>query len=266
MLDQIGLDHHFRIAPVAVLRRDEDALDLDRRPPAGVVDLVADGHLRLPVGAQVREDVGLSNLGKPVRELVREHDRQRHQLRRLGRRVPEHQPLVAGPDPVERVIVSGVVLHLECRVDALGDVRRLLVEGHDDATGLRVEAELGARVADLRDPLAHEPRDVDVGRGRDLAGDDDEARGDERLARDPSGRILGENGVENRVRDLVGDLVRMPLGHGLRGEREASRSHLGTLARVAGVRGATRPSGAGPSGWPRARAAGGRRARRRHPR
>ena len=119
-----------------------------------------------------------------LRELVREHDRQRHQLRRLVGRVAEHHPLVAGADPVERVVVARVVLHLEGGVDALRDVGRLLVERDDDAAGLGVEAVLGARVADRGDPLAHEPRDVDVRLGRDLAGDDDEAGRDERLAGD----------------------------------------------------------------------------------
>ena len=131
-----------------MLRRDEHALDLDRPLAAVLVDLVADRHLRLPVGAQVREDVRLAHLRQPLRDLVREHDRQRHQLRASRRRVAEHHPLVAGADPVERVVVAGVVLHLEGGVDALRDVGRLLVERDDHAAGLGVEAVLGARVAD----------------------------------------------------------------------------------------------------------------------
>ena len=83
---------------------------------------------------------------------------------RLVRRVAEHHPLVAGADPVERIVVARVVLHLERRVDALRDVGRLLVERDDHAAGLGVEAVLRARVADLGDALAHEARDVDVGR------------------------------------------------------------------------------------------------------
>ena len=69
-------------------------------------------------------------------------------------------------------------------IDALGDVGRLLVDRDDDATRLGVEAELRARVADLADELADEPRDVDLRLGRDLARDDDEAGGDQRLAGD----------------------------------------------------------------------------------
>ena len=176
VLDQVGLDHRLGVEPVAVLGRDEHPLDLDGALAPVLVDLVAHRDLRLPVRPEVREDVGLAHLREPARELVREHDRHRHQLGRLGRRVAEHHPLVAGADPVERVVVAGVVLHLEGVVDALRDVGRLLVEGDDHAAGLGVEAVLRARVADLRDPLAHEPRDVHVRRGRDLAGDDDEAR------------------------------------------------------------------------------------------
>ena len=171
-----------------------------------------------------------SRLHDPVREL----DRQRHQLVGLVRGVAEHHSLVAGADAVERVVVA--VLRLEGVVDALRDVGRLLVDRDDDAARLGVEAVLGARVADLPDRLADEPRNVDVGLGRDLAGDDDEAGRDQRLAGDAAGRIVPEDGVEDGVRDLVGDLVGVALGDRLRGEGERARSHeRRSLATPAGV-------------------------------
>ena len=120
VLDQVGLDQRLRVEPVAVLRRDEDALDLDRALAAVLVDLVADRDLRLAVGPQVREHVGLAHLGEPLADLVRELDRQRHQLVGLVRRVAEHHSLVAGADTVERVVVA--VLGLEGIVDTLRDV------------------------------------------------------------------------------------------------------------------------------------------------
>jgi hypothetical protein len=151
---------------------------------------------------------------------VRKHDRERHQLRSLVGRIAEHEALVAGADAVERVVVAGLVAHVEGLIDPLRDVGRLLVERDDHAAGLGVEPVLGARVADRRDPLPDEARDVDVCLRRDLAGDDDEPGGDERLAGDPPVGVVGENGVEDGVRDLVGDLVRMPFGDRLGGEGE----------------------------------------------
>ena len=61
-------------------------------------------------------------------------------------------------------------------------------------------------------------REIDVAAGGDLAGDDRQAGRDERLAGDAADGILREDGVENRIGDLVGDLVGMPFGHRLRGE------------------------------------------------
>jgi hypothetical protein len=43
---------------------------------------------------------------------VREHDRKRHELLRLDAREADHHPLIAGPDPIQRVVVARVVLHL----------------------------------------------------------------------------------------------------------------------------------------------------------
>ena len=46
--------------------------------------------------------------------------------------------------------------------------------------------------------------------------------------RDATLGILGENGIEDRIRDLVGDLVGMPLGDGFRGEQELAGGHGAT--------------------------------------
>ena len=139
-----------------MLRRDEDALDLHRPVDAVLVHLVADGDLRLAVRAQIREDVGLPHLGEPPADAVRERDRERHQLLGLRARVAEHHPLVARADPVERVVVVGVVLHLVGGVDAEGDVRGLVVDGDEHAARLRVEAVLRPVVADLVQAVADE--------------------------------------------------------------------------------------------------------------
>ena len=120
------------------------------------------------------------------------------------------------------VVVAGLVLHLVGRVDAACDVGRLLVERHDHPARLGIEAVLGARVADVGDLPAHEPRDVDVALRRDLARDDDEPRRDQRLAGDAAVRVVGEHGVEHGVRDLIRDLVGVALGDGLRGEDEGA--------------------------------------------
>ena len=113
------------------------------------------------------------------------------QLVRLARGVAEHHPLVARADPVDRVDVA--VLRLPRLVHALRDVRGLRVDGDGDAARVGVEAVLGARVADARDPLPNKARDVDVRLGRDLAGNDHEPRRDQRLARHPAERIALED-------------------------------------------------------------------------
>ena len=191
LLDHVLLDELGRGA-VGVLRGHEQALDLDRLLPSVLVDLVADGHLRLAVGAEVADLAGLAHVGEPLCDLVREHDRQRHQLRRLVRRVAEHHALVTGADIVERIVVARVVLQLVGRVDAERDVRRLRVDRHDDAARVRIEAERGVRVADAANRFAHQIGDVDVGGRGYLAGHNHEPRRDQRLARATDG-VSGSN-------------------------------------------------------------------------
>ena len=78
----------------------------------------------------------------------------------------------------------------------------------------------------LEDLVAHDLLDVDVaGRGH-LAGHHDEAGGQQRLDGDPARRVLPQHLVEDGVADLVGDLVRVPLGHRLGGEKSSGHSRL----------------------------------------
>ncbi len=176
----------------------------------------------LPSGTQVRQRAVLAHGGELLGEAVRDRDRQRHQLGRLVAGEAEHQALVAGALEVERVdraagagLVGGV--------DALRDVGRLRVEGDLHGAGLTVEALDRGVVADLQHAVAGDPGDVDVRLGGDLAADEHHARGDERLAGDPALRVVGQQGVEDAVADLVGNLVRVTLGHGL-GREEAAHS------------------------------------------
>src|SRR5215471_13328767 len=125
LLDQVRLDPRQRVDPVRVLRRDEDPLDLDRALVTLVVDLVAHADLRLAVGPQVVEMLGLAHLGEALRDPVSERDRERHQLLGLAARIAEHHPLVARADPVQRITRVARDLRLASVVHTLGDVRGL---------------------------------------------------------------------------------------------------------------------------------------------
>src|SRR5579862_4851894 len=188
---------------LAVLRRDDDGVDAHR-----FVAVVLDGDLGFAVGPQIVERAVAASLGKAARQFVRQHDWQRHQLGRLAARIAKHQPLVAG--------AAGV--------DALADVARLFVNGGQHRARLVVEAELRAGVADVLDDLTDDFLKVDVAIGRDFSRDDREARGDERFAGDARDRILRDDGVENAVGNLVGDLVGMTFSHRLGCKEMAAHS------------------------------------------
>jgi hypothetical protein len=105
-------------------------------------------------------------------------------------------------------------------VHAHGDVGRLLVDGRQHGAGVAIEAVVGAGVADLADGLADQARDVHVGLGGDLAGQQGHAGGDQGLAGHASSGILGHDRVDHGVGDLIGDLVGVALGHRFAGEQE----------------------------------------------
>src|SRR5688572_652456 len=184
----------------AVLRREHDGVDRD-----GLVVLVAKRALALRVGTQPRQLAVLANFGLLLDQTVRVDDRRRHVAVGLDRRVPEHQALVAG------TLLFGTLA-----IDTLRDVLRLLAEAVQDGARIAVEAFVRVVVTDLEHCLANDVLDLDHGVRGDLAGDDHHAGLRHRLAGDAALRLLRQNRVEDRVRDLIGNLVRMSFRHGLR--------------------------------------------------
>jgi len=109
-----------------MLRRHDDSVD-----GAGHCALVADGDLGLAVGPEEVDDARLPHLGEPLGQPVREPDRDGHELRGLGSRVPEHDALVAGT-----LQVPGVFARLLAGLE-----RRCRRPGRYRATGPPIEME-----------------------------------------------------------------------------------------------------------------------------
>ena len=214
-LRQHVLDHEFHhgFAQVfelhvrVVLGREHHGVE-----PGDLAVFVAAGDLGLRVRAQPRQQVVLADFGLALDEPVRVADRRRHQARRLVAGIAEHQALVAG------ALFFGVAA-----VDAHRDVGRLLADDVQHAAGAAVEADVRRGVADVGDDAADEVLEVDPGLRRDFAGDDRDAGLDQRFAGDARALVLRKHGVEHRVRNLVGDLVRVAFGDGFGGEQVTGR-------------------------------------------
>ena len=184
---------------------------------------VLDGHLGLPVGSQIRKRAVLASLRELPRDGVSERDGERHQLRRLPHREPEHHSLIA------RAELLGVdaFARLDRLVDALRDLRGLLFDRRDDSAGPVIEAVIGVRVPDVAHDVPHEVRHVDVRVGGDLAGDEDHARRRRGLAGDAGVGILPQALVEHAVGHLVAELVGVAFGHRFAREEDAVCRHEG---------------------------------------
>ena len=154
-----------------------------------------------------------TTLSQALGQTVRHPDGQRHEVRRLVARVPEHHPLVPGALRVESVLAAHARAELVRLVDPLGDVGGLGVEGDEHPAGVAVEAVGVVVVADRAHRVAGQGGDIDVRRGGDLPRHDDETGGQERLTGHPAGRVALEHGVEHGVGNLVRHFVGVALGH-----------------------------------------------------
>ncbi len=173
---------------------------------------VLDGDLRLAVRSEVLQRAFLAELRHAIAEFMGQGDRERHQFRRLVAGKADHHALVARADRFEVVIQAFVfAAHLDGAVNALLDVRGLLVNGDGYAAGLVVESVAGVYVTGVPDCVADDGGDVHIGIGGNLTHDDDEAGGGADLAGDARPGVVGDDGIEHRVRYLVAELIRVSL-------------------------------------------------------
>ncbi|MCY1523250.1 hypothetical protein D9M68_581400 [compost metagenome] len=177
---------------------------------------VAERHLRFGVGAQPRQAAILAQFALALHQAVRVPDRGGHQVGRFVARVAEHQALVAS---------ALVQIIFRAAVHALGDVRRLLVVGDQHRAALVVDAVLGVVVADAADRVARDLDVVDVGGRGDLAGQHDQARVAQRFGCNARVGILREDGVEDRVGNLIGYLVGVPFRDGFGSKEKVVVGH-----------------------------------------
>ena len=181
------------------------------RPPV----LVKQRDLALVVGSEaVAELAPVPGLRHPAQDFVAVLDGGGHQLRGLAAGIAEHQALVAG---------AFVLVRARPRrsVHAHGDVAGLLV--HHAEHGAVAPVEGGLFVADLAHGLARElahPLAGDGGGTPDFAADHDQVGRHHRFdaAAVELRLALRHEGVHDRVRNPVANLVRMAFGHRLAGE------------------------------------------------
>ena len=216
-----GISEPGATAVLIVLGGDDQVLQGHR-----TLAVVADGHLRLAVGPQARHDPLLTHQRQALGQTMGEVDRQRHEGGGVIAGVAEHESLVPGALQVEGVDVSAVLAGLKGLVHSGGDIRGLLADRHRDPAGSGIEADLRGGVADGRDLLTDDLRNLHISAlGGHLSGHVHQAGGHHGLNGDARSGVLLKDRVEDGVGDTIADLVRVSFGDRLGGEQTQGGTH-----------------------------------------
>ena len=119
----------------------------------------------------------------------------------------EHHALVAGTG--DKFIGFRTGLGLQGVIHTQGNIGRLLVDVGDNAAGISIEAVLGTGVADVPDHLTGNLGNIHIAGGGDLTHNVNHTGGAGGLTGDTGLGVLGKNGIQNGIRDLVTDLIGM---------------------------------------------------------
>ena len=210
-LDQVAADG-LLVRVRAVLGGQDDGVHAH-----GLAVQVFHGDLALSIRAQVGQLAALADLAQAAGQAVGQGDGHGHELLGLVAGKAEHHALVARAD-----VHLALGAALERVADAHGDVRGLLVQLQHHAAGRGVKAAGAVAVADVGDGLADDRFVVHIGLGGDFAHDQHEVGRGDRLAGDAGHGVLGQVRVQDRVGDLVADLVGVSLRDGLGGKESLS--------------------------------------------
>ena len=208
-----GVDHIFAdvfvnllLADLLImLGRNDDSLQTDRL----IVLIIFHGNLALAVRTEVGKSTVLAHLGQLLRQLMCQRNSIRHVLLGFVGRITEHHALIARADGLQLLVGHLVLSGFQRLIYAHGDVRRLFVQCNKDGTGVRIKPFFRRVVADLPDGISDHLLVIDIRLGRNLSGHHDKAGAGCRLAGDTAHRILCHAGIQNRIGDIVADLVGM---------------------------------------------------------
>ena len=123
-------------------------------------------------------------------------------------------------------MVSSTLLFRSSPFHPLVDVGTLLVNGTEDAATRGVKHVLALGVPDPLDGVAGNLLHIQVSLALHLTGQNHLPRRDQRFARDLGLRIKGQEMVNQRIRNLVCDLIRVAFTDGL-GRKEVG--HIGSF-------------------------------------
>lgn len=187
-----------------VLGRDDDGVDT-LGDDGTVIVAVLDGDLGLGVGSEPGERAVTAGSGHGRVELVGEHESEGEELRGLISGITEHDTLVTGTELLESLVV----------VETLSDIGRLLLNGDEQVAGLVIETLRRIIVTNVLDGITDNLLVVELGIGGDLAKDHDHTSLGGSLASNLGEGVLSEAGIEDGIRNLISDLVRVTLTDGL---------------------------------------------------
>ena len=117
--------------------------------------LILHCHLGLSIRTQIRQGPVFAHFGKLSGQLMRHRYRIRHIFFCLIRGIAKHHSLISGADCLNVILRHYMLFCLQRFVYSEGNVRRLLVNRSDDATGIRVKAIFPSRIADFTHCISH---------------------------------------------------------------------------------------------------------------
>ena len=132
---------------------------------------------------------------------------QGHIFRSFVRGIAEHHALIAGADFFIVVLVAA--LGFVGFIHAHGNIRGLFVDGQQHPAGSSVKAVFGTVIADVHYGLPGNFGNIHIAAGGNFPYHMDLASGYQGFTSNPGIGVLGDDGIQDCVGNLVGNLIRM---------------------------------------------------------
>ena len=173
----------------------------------GFAIVIFNGYLGFSVRAQVRQNAGFAHFCKAAGKFMCQRNRQRHIFRCFVSGITEHHALVTG---AYFVFIGLAFFCFQRFINAKRNIRRLFVNGNQNAAGIAVKAIFSAVITDIDNGFARDFRNINIAARRNFADNMNLPGCNYGFAGNTAMRVLCQNSIKHSIRNLIGNFIRMP--------------------------------------------------------
>ena len=195
-----------------MLSRDNNSINSYR-----LAILIGNSNLSLAIWAEIWQCAILAHLSQTTSQTMCQSNWNRQILRSFVGSITKHHTLVTSTSSF--FLIQIALASFQSLVNTLSNIWGLLVKGNKNTASICIKTELCSGITNLTNCISYDFSNIHIALGGYLASNMSLTSGNHSLTSYTTIWILGQNSIQNAIRNLICYFVRMSLSNRLRGKK-----------------------------------------------